>query len=172
MQGAACAPCSPWYPIPFRRQRGLRCSVPTQEAEGPSLCIAVSVWSGQRQGHCHCSLTALHGCLNSQQVEVYSVLESNAKNPEPRRKPPGKPHWKGRRGRGIPSPAVLHVCCVFPLPAQPLLLPRYRFWQADALLCAVPWKVVSAATKSPRVEESMRWGQSLGTPLLSLALST
>ncbi|XP_035165316.1 NFAT activation molecule 1 isoform X1 [Oxyura jamaicensis] len=32
----------------------------------------------------------VYDCLNSQQVEVYSVLENNTKNPEPRRNPPGK----------------------------------------------------------------------------------
>ncbi|XP_013052579.1 NFAT activation molecule 1 [Anser cygnoides] len=32
----------------------------------------------------------VYDCLNSQQVEVYSVLESNTKNPEPRRNHPGE----------------------------------------------------------------------------------
>lgn len=70
------------------------------------------------------------------------------------------------------------LCCV-PFPG------RYRdVWcslsmgrtfvesRPDAVLHYCPFQVVSAAKKSPRVEESMRWGQTLGTPLLSLALST
>lgn len=67
----------------WRHQRFLR-NVRHESGNNPmghQMCLNLSVFLNP--------LFSLQ-CLNSQQVEVYSVLESNTKNPEPRRNHPGE----------------------------------------------------------------------------------